>query len=63
LVQKLGSQEAVFQAVQNEINAAVKLRGLTGVFQDIVVTVGGHQIGVSGRVMDDLARIGTFYAL
>jgi hypothetical protein len=60
LVGKLGSQEAVFTAVEDATQAAVKSGGLTGVFET-TVSVAGQNVVVRGNVMDGVVRIGTFF--
>jgi hypothetical protein len=60
LVEKFGSQEATFSAVQEATQAVVKGKGISGVFET-TVSVGGHNVVVRGRVMDGIARIGTFF--
>jgi hypothetical protein len=60
LVEKLGSQEATFTAVQNAIQAAVKSGGLSGIFET-TVEVAGQNVVVRGNVIDGVARIGTFF--
>jgi len=60
LVQKLGSQEATFSAVQNAAQAAVRNQSLSGVFQT-TVNVAGQNVVVRGNVIDGVARIGTFF--
>ena len=60
LVQKLGSQEATFTAVQSAAQAAVRSQGLSGVFQT-TVNVSGQNVVVRGNVIDGVARIGTCF--
>ena len=60
LVEKLGSQEATFNAVQSATQVAVKNGGLSGVFET-TVSVAGQNVVVRGRVIDDVARVGTFF--
>ncbi|MDP3327028.1 MAG: hypothetical protein Q8S60_01935, partial [Parvibaculum sp.] len=60
LVQKMGSQEAVFRAVHNATQAAVRNQGLTGQYQTTVNIV-GQRVVVTGKVINGTARIGTFY--
>ncbi len=57
---KSGSQEATFRAVEAATQKAVGPQGLKGVFET-TVDVGGHTVGVSGRVMDGTARVGSFW--
>src|SRR5207249_914718 len=49
LVERLGSQEAVFTAVQDATQAAVKSGDLTGVFET-TVSVAGQNVVVRGNV-------------
>jgi hypothetical protein len=60
LVQKLGSQEAAFTAVQSAAQSAVRSQRLSGVFQT-TVNVAGQNVVVRGNVIDGVARIGTFF--
>lgn len=60
LAQKFGSQQAAFTAVESAIQAKVAKEGLTGVFRTSV-SVGGQSVEVQGKVIDGVARIGTFY--
>lgn len=60
LVQKIGSQEATFTAVQSATQAAVRSQGLSSVFET-TVTVAGQNVVVRGNVIDGVARIGTFF--
>jgi RHS repeat-associated protein len=53
-----GSQQAAFNAVQSAAQAAAG--GLKGVFE-IVVSVGGKLVTVRGRIIDGIARIGSFW--
>jgi RHS repeat-associated protein len=60
LVQKFGTREAAFAAVENAAQSKVASEGLAGVFQT-TVSVGGQNVVVRGKVIDDTARIGTFF--
>jgi type II secretory pathway component HofQ len=60
LVQKLGSQQAAYDAVASAAQAKVASQGLSGVFET-TVSVGGQNVVVRGKVIDDVARIGTFF--
>jgi len=60
LVQKFGSQEATFSAVQQATQAAIKSQGLSGVFET-TVSVAGQNVVVRGNVVEGVARIGTFF--
>src|SRR5688500_14905904 len=54
LVQKIGSQEGTFRAVQSAAQAAVRSQGLSGVFQT-TVDVAGQNVVVRGNVIDGVA--------
>ncbi len=60
LIQRFGSQGATFQAVRSATQAAVKSQGLTGVFET-TVNVSGQHVVVRGKVIEGVARIGTFF--
>jgi hypothetical protein len=60
LVEKFGSQEATFNAVQSATQTAVKSGGITGVFET-TVNVAGQNVVVRGNVIEGTARIGTFF--
>lgn len=60
LVQKFGTQEGTFTAVESATQALVKSQGLTGVFET-TVNVAGQNVVVRGTVMEGVARIGTFF--
>jgi hypothetical protein len=55
-----GSQEATFRAVENATQKAVGPQGLQDVFET-TVKLGDQTVGVSGRVIDGTARIGSFW--
>lgn len=58
LVEHFGSEKATFNAVQRATQAGVK--GLSDVFET-TVKVAGQSVTVRGRVIDGIARIGTFF--
>jgi len=60
LIDHFGSEAAAFAAVQNAIQDVVKQRGITGVFEQ-VLDLGGITLTVRGKVIDGVARIGTFF--
>ena len=60
LVERFGSQEAAFNAVQDATQALVKSQGLSGIFKT-TVQVGGRDLIVKGNVIDGVVRIGTFW--
>jgi hypothetical protein len=60
LVDRLGSEEAAFNAIQSEAQNAVELGGITGRYE-VVVTVAGQDVTVRGIVMDGVARVGTAF--
>ncbi len=60
LVQRFGTQEATFRAVESATQAAVRSQGLTGVFET-TVNVAGQNVVVRGNVMEGVARVGTFF--
>jgi len=60
LVQRFGSQEATFTAVESATQAAVESQGLTGVFET-TVSVAGQNVVVRGNIMEGVARIATFF--
>jgi hypothetical protein len=60
LVERLGSQEATFAAVQRATEAAVKRGGISDVFET-TVDVAGQNVVVRGRVIEGVPRIGTFF--
>ena len=55
-----GSQEVVFAAVQSAAQSAVRSQSLSGVFET-TVNVAGQNVVVRGKVIDGVARIGTFF--
>ena len=60
LLDKFGSQEATFDAVQNATQGMVKSAGLSGIFET-TVNVAGQNVVVRGNMMEGVARIGTFF--
>jgi FAD/FMN-containing dehydrogenase len=62
LVAKLGSEDAVFSAVEAATQAEVARGALSGVFQT-TVSVGGYNVVVRGRVMNGVPQIGTFFVI
>jgi RHS repeat-associated protein len=60
LVARFGSQAAAYAAVDKATQGAVLSRGLSGVFH-ITLNVRGIAVEVTGKVIDGVARIGTFY--
>ena len=65
LVNQMGSQVNVYNAVQQAAQAQVTANGLTGIFQGstgpISVQVAGYSVGVYGNVMDGVLKITTFF--
>ncbi len=55
-----GSQIEAYSAVYRATVIAIKRQGITGIFET-VVTVGGLNITVRGRVIDGVVRISTFF--
>jgi hypothetical protein len=55
-----GSQEAAFRAVESATQSAVRSKGLSGVFTT-TVEVAGQNVRVRGRVIDGVARVGSFW--
>ena len=60
LVARFGSREAAFSAVRSATQAAVRAKGITGIFET-TVRVGGQSVVVRGNVINGIARIGTFF--
>jgi len=60
LVGHFGGQQEAFNAVQTATDELVASKGLTGVFEQ-VVNVAGQDVTVRGRVIEGVARIGTFF--
>jgi hypothetical protein len=60
LVEKFGSQEATFNAVQGATQSAAQAQKLTGLFKT-TVEVGGQNVVVKGNVINGIARIGSFW--
>lgn len=60
IVRVFGTQEAAFTAVESATQVAVEAQGVTGIFET-TVTVAGENVVVRGRVIDGVARIGTFF--
>ncbi|HEY2410270.1 MAG TPA: hypothetical protein VGI10_29900 [Polyangiaceae bacterium] len=60
LLEKFGSQEATFNAVQKATQTAVKSGGLSGIFKT-TVEVAGQNVVVKGNVINGVARIGSFW--
>lgn len=60
VVRALGSEQKAFNAIQNATQAAVNSQGLSGKFE-ATVKVGGQAVTVTGKVIDNVARIGTAY--
>lgn len=63
LVAKFGSPEAAYRAVEQATQDMVRQLPLRsdGVFENVLVSVGGTVVQVSGRVIDGVVRIGTSY--
>ena len=61
LVERFGSQQSAFRAVEAALQKAVMAQGIIGRFQGLAVDVGGIIVRVNGTVIDGVARIGTFY--
>jgi len=61
LVAQFGSREAAFEALQTATQAAVRSRGITGVFET-TVNVGDVNVVVRGNMIDGVARIGTAFS-
>lgn len=60
LVEKFGSQEGAFNAVQDATQALAESQGLSGIFKT-TVQVGGQDLVVKGNVIDGVVHIGTFW--
>jgi hypothetical protein len=60
LVEKFGSQEGAFNAVQDATQALAKSQGLSGIFKT-TVQVGGQDLVVKGNVIDGVVHIDTFW--
>jgi RHS repeat-associated protein len=60
LVEEFGGQQGAFSAVQGAIDQQVAKAGIRGVFEEIV-RVGSQTVTVRGRVIDGVAKIGTFF--
>jgi hypothetical protein len=60
LVSEFGSRESAFKAIEQATQAAVKNRGLQGVFETIV-KVGTETITVRGTVVNGVVKIGTAF--
>ena len=56
-----GNQEAAFQAVQDAAQVAAQQQGIAGVFDNLVVNIGGVDITVRGNVINGVVNIGTFF--
>jgi RHS repeat-associated protein len=61
LIEAVGSREAVFMAVEDAVQVAARRQGLTDLFEEVGVEIAGRRVLVDGRVIDGVARIGTFY--
>ena len=61
LTQFGGNPQAAFQAVQTVVQAAVQQQGVTGVFNNLLINIGGLIITVRGNVINGVVHIGTFY--
>jgi RHS repeat-associated protein len=57
-VKLFGTQEGVVRAALNAANGKLPT---SGVFQDLMVNVGGFQMSISGNVVDGIPRIGTMW--
>jgi len=61
LVEQYGSKEAAYNELQRAASEQLLPKGITGVFNEQVVSVGGTDITVSGRVMNGVVNIGTAF--
>jgi RHS repeat-associated protein len=60
LIERFGSQEATYRAVEAATQVAGRTQGLSGLYET-TVTVAGQDVVVRGKVMEGVVRIGTFY--
>lgn len=60
IVDRLGSQEAAYRAIQQAAQGLVSSQNLTGL-QSLTVNIGGTDVTVDGIVIDGVFRIGTAY--
>jgi RHS repeat-associated protein len=60
LVERVGSREAVYSAVQSAAQELATRQGLTGVIET-TVAVAGQTVVVRGKVIDGIIHIGTFF--
>jgi hypothetical protein len=60
LIERFGSQEATYRAVEAATQAAVRTQGLSGLYET-TVTVAGQDVVVRGKVMEGVVRIGTLF--
>jgi hypothetical protein len=58
LAAEFGSEAEAYAAIERAIQVVVTGKKVTGVFTE-VVKVGTHNVTVSGKVIDGVARVGT----
>ena len=58
LVEQLGGRESTVRAILNEASGKLPASGL---FEDVVVKVGGYDVYIRGVVIDGVPKLGTFY--
>ena len=58
ITQKMGGKENVTKAV---IKHAIGRLPFNGIFENVLVPVGGYNVYISGRVMNGVVKIGTMY--
>jgi RHS repeat-associated protein len=61
LVRHCGSEANVYRAVERATEAALKAQGTTSGVYSTTVKIGTEQLTVTGKIVDGVVRVGTFY--